>query len=103
GHRSGPFAQLVTGATRVALYERSAMSETLGRALVAPADDAAAFELGFKVPDCDAAYRELVDRGATPAVEPTDRAWGQRTAYGRDPDGPLIELAEDREGRVPRA
>jgi lactoylglutathione lyase len=95
GHRSGPYAQLATGATRVALYERAAMAETLGRQLVAPSEDAPGFELGFKVADCDAAYGELVGRGATPAVEPTDRPWGQRTAYIRDPDGHLIELAQD--------
>ena len=29
GHRSGPFAQLATGATRLALFERAAMAETL--------------------------------------------------------------------------
>ena len=95
GHRSGPFAQLDTGVTRVALYARSAMSDTLGRPLRAPSDDAPGFELGFKVDDCDAAFRDLVDRGATPAVEPQDRAWGQRTAYLRDPDGYLVELAQD--------
>ena len=95
GHRSGPFAQLDTGVTRVALYTRSAMAETLGRPLHAPADDAPGFELGFKVDDCDAAFGELVARGAQPAVEPETRPWGQRTAYVRDPDGHLVELAQD--------
>jgi catechol 2,3-dioxygenase-like lactoylglutathione lyase family enzyme len=32
--------------------------------------------------------------GAEPVVAPTDRPWGQRTAYVRDPDGHLVELAE---------
>ncbi len=95
GHRSGSFAQLATGVTRVALYERSAMAATLGGELEAPSPDAPGFELGFKVEDCDAVYDELVSGGATPAVAPTDRAWGQRTAYVRDPDGHLVELAQD--------
>ena len=95
GHRSGPFAQLATGETRVALFERGAMAATLGRQLVPVSPDAPGFELGFKVDSCDAAYDELVSGGATPAVPPTDRAWGQRTAYVRDPDGHLVELAED--------
>jgi lactoylglutathione lyase len=95
GHRSGPFAQLATRTTRIALYERPAMASTLGRELEAPSPDAPGFELGFKVADCDAAYEELVTAGATPAVPPTDRAWGQRTAYVRDPDGHLVELAQD--------
>ena len=95
GHRSGPYAQLDTGVTRVALYDRSAMAETLGRSLRPPEPDAPAFELGFKVDDCDATFDELVARGAEPAVGPEDRAWGQRTAYVRDPDGHLVELAQD--------
>jgi lactoylglutathione lyase len=95
GHRSGPYAQLETGVTRVALYQRGAMAETLGRELESPSIDAPAFELGFKVDDCDTAYDELVAGGATAVVAPTDRSWGQRTAYVRDPDGHLVELAQD--------
>ncbi len=95
GHRSGPYAQLATGRTRISLYERRAMEETLGFPLRPPADDAPGFELGFKLPDVDAAYDEAVRAGAAPAVAPADRPWGQRTAYLRDPDGHLIELVQD--------
>ena len=95
GHRAGAYAQLHTGTTRLSLYEREAMAKTLGRALVAPAEDAPGFELGFKVEDVDAAFRELAASGAAVVSEPTDRFWGQRTAYLRDPDGHLIELAQD--------
>jgi catechol 2,3-dioxygenase-like lactoylglutathione lyase family enzyme len=92
GHRSGPYAQLDTGTTRIALYQRDAMAATLGRPLQAPAPDAPAFEVGFKVPDVDAAYAELVAAGARAVHPPTDQTWGQRTAYVADPDGHLIEL-----------
>ncbi len=95
GHRSGPYAQLNTGTTRLALYERAAMSEMLGRALRAPAQDAPGFELGFKVSDVDAAFSALLKQGVPVVTPPTDRHWGQRTAYVRDPDGHLIELAQD--------
>jgi catechol 2,3-dioxygenase-like lactoylglutathione lyase family enzyme len=95
GHRSGDYAQLATGATRLALYSRSAMAKTLGCSLEAPAVNAPGFEIGFKVADVDAAFAELVERGAPPVAAPTDRFWGQRTAYVRDPDGHLIELAQD--------
>ncbi|HEV2992985.1 MAG TPA: VOC family protein [Acidimicrobiia bacterium] len=94
GHRAGSYAQLATGLTRVGLYERAAMSELLGRPLGAPDPDRPGFELGFLVADCDATYADLVARGAAGAVEPTDRPWGQRTAYVRDPDGHLVELAQ---------
>ncbi|MPZ77605.1 MAG: VOC family protein [Deltaproteobacteria bacterium] len=95
GHRSGEYAQLDTGATRLALYTRSAMANILHMPLEAPRDSMPGFEIGFKVADVDAAFTELVGDGAAPVVEPTDRFWGQRTAYIRDPDGHLIELAQD--------
>jgi catechol 2,3-dioxygenase-like lactoylglutathione lyase family enzyme len=95
GHRSGDFAQLDTGATRLALYTRNAMAKTLGLSLQAPDANAPSFEIGFKVADVDAAVSELIARGAALVTAPTDRFWGQRTAYVRDPDGHLIELAQD--------
>jgi lactoylglutathione lyase len=95
GHRSGDYAQLDTGSTRLALYTRGAMAKTLGIALDPPASNAPGFEVGFKVIDVDAAFNELIARGAQPLVYPTDRFWHQRTAYLRDPDGHLIELAQD--------
>lgn len=94
-HRAEAFAQLETGATRLALYTRSAMQDTLNMKLSAPAENAPGFELGFKVTDVDAAYQELLAKGAPSVIQPTDRPWGQRTAYVRDPDGHLIELAQD--------
>jgi catechol 2,3-dioxygenase-like lactoylglutathione lyase family enzyme len=71
------------------------MTQALGFSLTKPAADAAGFELGFKVADVDAAYTELIEKGAAAATPPTTRPWGQRTAYLRDPDGHLIELAQD--------
>ena len=87
GHRSGPYAQFDTGTCRLALYERAQMDD-----LVGPGER---FEIGFKVADVDIAYERLVGAGAAPAVEPGTRPWGQRTAYVRDPDGHLVELAQD--------
>ena len=95
GHRSEDYAQLQTGATRLALYTRSAMAKTLAMRLEPPAPNAPGFEIGFKVADVDMAFAELVARGAPPVAPPTDRFWGQRTAYIRDPDGHLVELAQD--------
>ena len=95
GHRSGPFAQLDTERTRLALYERAAMASTLGRDhLDAPDPAAPGFEIGFKVEDVDTAYAELTTQDVPGVVEPTDRPWGQRTAYVADPDGHLVELAQ---------
>lgn len=96
-HRSDPYAQLDTGRTRLAFYERDAMSDTLGFEAGRPDPRAPGFELGFKVDECDTAYEELVDAGVESVAPPTDRPWGQRTAYVRDPDGHLVELAQDLE------
>ena len=95
GHRSGDYAQLNTGVTRIGFYTRPAMEKVVGLRLEPASHSAAGFELGFKVPDVDAAYAELLAGGASPVTEPTTRPWGQRTAYIRDPDGYLIELAQD--------
>lgn len=94
-HRAEAFAQLETGETRLALFTREAMSVTLGMALETPRQNAPGFELGFKVDNVDDAFRELRENGAAEVIAPTDRPWGQRTAYVRDPDGHLIELAQD--------
>ena len=95
GHRSGDYAQLDTGSTRLGFYTREAMAKTLGMSLKPPPQDAPGFEIGFKVDDVGAAFEELVKDGASPVTPPTERPWGQRTAYVRDPDGHLIELAQD--------
>jgi lactoylglutathione lyase len=95
GHRSGDYAQLKTGATRLAFYTREAMAKALGFSLKPPSDETPGFEIGFKVEAVDAAFLELVEKGASPAMPPTTRPWGQRTAYVRDPDGHLIELVQD--------
>ena len=94
-HRAEKYAQMKAGTTRLSLYTREAMAETLGMAIDRPSPAAPAFELGFKLNDCDAAFAELVARGAAAVVQPTTRPWRQRTAYVRDPDGNLIELAQD--------
>lgn len=92
-HRAEQFAQLETGRTRFGLFTRAAMAGTLHCDLRRPAPDQAAFELGFRVADVDAAWDELTAAGAPGVTPPETRPWGQRTAYLRDPDGNLVELA----------
>ena len=62
----------------------------------APADpDRVATELILAVPDCDAAYRQLVARGAAFLTPPVTYDWEVR-AFFRDPDGHLFEITERR-------
>jgi lactoylglutathione lyase len=93
-HRSDPFVQLATGPTRICLYQREAFGRTSGHAVARDAARARAFEVGFKVDDVDAAWAAFLAAGAEGVCAPTDRPWGQRTAYLSDPDGHLVELAQ---------
>ena len=52
-------------------------------------------QTGVVYQNVDATFAELLAGGASPVTPPTTRPWGQRTAYVRDPDGHLIELAQD--------
>ena len=59
----------------------------------APDDpDRVSAELIFRVPDCRAAYDELLRRGATFLHEPVDNGYEVR-AFFRDPDGHLFEIS----------
>lgn len=48
----------------------------------------------LSVEDLDSACTTLASDGFTFLVEPRDYAWG-RSAYLRDPDGRLVELAQE--------
>ena len=54
--------------------------------------DRVSAELIFRVPDCRAAYEELVSRGASFLHEPVDNGYEVR-AFFRDPDGHLFEIS----------
>jgi lactoylglutathione lyase len=51
-----------------------------------------AFELCIYTDDTDEVARELRLNGVEEVVSPTDKPWGERLAYFRDPDGNLIHL-----------
>ena len=42
--------------------------------------------------EVDAAFKDVVSKGAAPVLEPTTEPWGQRTCYIADPEGNLIEI-----------
>jgi catechol 2,3-dioxygenase-like lactoylglutathione lyase family enzyme len=54
----------------------------------------ASLQLAFKVSsaDVDACADELLRQGVTLVSPPTDRAFGHRTLFFRDPDGNLLEM-----------
>ncbi len=42
--------------------------------------------------EVDASFRQAVENGAEPVLEPVTEPWGQRTCYIADPEGNLIEI-----------
>jgi PhnB protein len=48
------------------------------------------FQIG--VPEVGAAFDRAVERGATPALPPTDMFWGDRYAWVLDPSGHMWAL-----------
>ncbi|HXG77044.1 MAG TPA: VOC family protein [Gaiellaceae bacterium] len=77
-------AVFAAGAVKVLVHERAA-SEPGGP----PNED----HVALGVPDLDAACEALRGQGRAFLVEPRAFPWG-RSAYLRDPDGRLVELAE---------
>lgn len=89
-HESGQYAELDTGATALAFAAHSLAAESV-RELARL--DPAGFEICLVDEDVEGAYARAVAAGAEAVSEPEEKPWGQRTAYVRDPDGTLIEIA----------
>ena len=55
-------------------------------------DGTSAAEFFVRVPDVDAVYKAMLERGIEPATEPTNQQWGIRDFGVVDPDGHRITL-----------
>ncbi|MFN2236785.1 MAG: VOC family protein [Anaerolineales bacterium] len=62
------------------------------RLLSAPPLREHAIEIHFEVPDVDAAYTALQQRGVIFEDPPANRPWGARMAAFRDPEGFALEI-----------
>lgn len=85
------FAEFDTGEARFALYERRRAAWLTGED-VAPG---AAAEVAFVVDDVDAEASRLAEHGVTVLSGPADRPWGHRTLHVADPDGFVVEFAQE--------
>lgn len=77
-------AILAVGGAKVLIHERAAGMEG-----GPPNED----HFAISVEDLDGACADLAGRGLALLVDPREYPWG-RSAYLRDPDGRLVELAE---------
>lgn len=93
GDLGSHYAEFEGEGVRLALFQRSAMSEAIGIELPEPSRGNLALVL--EVENVDEAFRELEGRGVPFIMAPrTHEEWGVRTAHLRDPDGNLIEINE---------
>jgi lactoylglutathione lyase len=92
--RADGYAEFAVEGAKFALLSRARLGELLGgtqRATSAPGIDRSAVTV--LVEDVDRVFRDLSGRGVQFLGTPTDRAWGQRSVYFRDPEGHLVEIA----------
>ena len=87
------YVEFATEGTRFGLYDRNRLGELTGQEPEAPG--APGGEVVFLVVDVDAEAERLRAAGATILNGPVDRPWGHRTLHLEDPDGFVVELAEE--------
>jgi len=99
GNEEMGYAYFETGSAGIELLTRVGFARVLGEEFMSTPQGYPAV-LDFRVEDVDAAYADLVSRGATAVAGPQDRpAWGVRSAHLSDPDGYIVELYS----QLPRA
>jgi lactoylglutathione lyase len=93
---NGAYGELATGATIVAFASHELVGRHLPIAFRAhePAKRPAAFELTIELDDLDAGIQRAVECGASIVAPPELKAWGQRLAFIRDPEGLLVGLTD---------
>lgn len=87
------YAYFETDSAGVELMTRASFADALGESSFTATSARHPAVLVFRVDDVDAAYADLVNRGATSVAGPKD--WpsvGVRNAHLSDPDGYLVEI-----------
>jgi lactoylglutathione lyase len=87
------YAEFATRGTRFGLYDRNRLGELTGHGPRVP--NSPGGEVVFLVGDVDAEAERLRAAGVAILTGPVDRAWGHRTVHLEDPDGFVVELAQE--------
>ncbi len=90
--RGEGYAEFALEGTKLGLFERSRLPNLIGREGGLPGPTA---EILFVVADVDAEADRLGRAGASILTGPVDRPWGHRTLHVQDPDGHVVELAQE--------
>jgi catechol 2,3-dioxygenase-like lactoylglutathione lyase family enzyme len=83
----------IKGVAFIVLQVDRARVQLQGEPTATPRAGATAFLTTF-TDDVDALHADLVGRGIDFFQNPTDQPWGMRTAYFKDPDGHIWEIAQ---------
>jgi lactoylglutathione lyase len=83
----------IEGMAFIVLQVDRAHVQLQGEPTATPRSGATAFLTTF-TGDVDAVHADLVARGIGFFQQPADQPWGMRTAYFKDPDGHVWELAQ---------
>jgi lactoylglutathione lyase len=83
----------VEGLAFIVLQVDRARVQLQGQPTATPSAGATAFLATF-TGDVDALHANLLERGVPFFQRPTDQPWGMRTAYFKDPDGHVWEIAQ---------
>jgi catechol 2,3-dioxygenase-like lactoylglutathione lyase family enzyme len=81
------------GLAFIVLQVDRARVQLQGEPTATPSMGATAFLTTF-TDGVDALHADLVERGIAFFQKPTDQPWGMRTAYFKDPDGHVWEVAQ---------
>ncbi|MBI4260362.1 MAG: VOC family protein [Actinobacteria bacterium] len=103
------YAEFATEGTRFALLDRRLLPDLIGldpRRVLDGAGEAGVVprsEVAILVEDVDVEADRLREAGVRVLFGPVDRSWGHRTLHVADPDGHVLELAQEIPRSIPRA
>lgn len=93
------YAEFTTRGSKLGLYDRSRLPDLIG---MEATEGGPAGEILFLVDDVDAEAERLRRTGIEIIARPVDRPWGHRTLHVLDPDGFVVELAQEIPRERPR-
>jgi predicted enzyme related to lactoylglutathione lyase len=79
---------------RLGVYDRRNFGNNIGRIPEPHPGPVSTTELYFHAGDLEAMVARACEAGATLLSAAADRAWGERVAYVRDPEGTVIAFAQ---------
>ncbi len=91
GERMETYAEFRLTNLKLGLLDRREVPDLLGRV----GRGGGGSEIVLLVEDVDGEAERLRGLGATVLAEPRDRPWGHRTLHLADPDGHVVELAQE--------